>query len=75
MFNYLSKLLPLFVYPAGLAWLCLILALSLRNRRRLQVGLLWLGLLTLGLGGNQFVAMALWVAERVLLRRLATTPN
>ena len=59
MFNYLSKLLPLFVYPAGLAWLCLILALSLRNRRRLQVGLLWLGLLTLGLGGNQFVAMAL----------------
>lgn len=59
MFLYLSKLLPLLVYPLGLACLLLLAVVLLRKRPR---WVLWLGLaafLLLWLGGNRLVSMAL----------------
>ena len=59
MFLYLSKLLPLFIFPLSLACLLLAALLVLRKRPRL---VLWLGLaafLLLWLGGNRLVSMAL----------------
>ncbi len=59
MFLFLSKLLPLFLYPAGLATLLLIAALLLRRRARWRTGLTVAALLVIGLGGNRFVALGL----------------
>lgn len=59
MFLYLSKLLPLFIYPLSLACLLLLALILLRKRARL---VLWLGLaafLLLWLGGNRLASMAL----------------
>jgi uncharacterized SAM-binding protein YcdF (DUF218 family) len=59
MFLYLSKLLPLLIYPLSLACLLLVALLMLRRRPRL---VFWLGLsafLLLWLGGNRLVSMAL----------------
>lgn len=59
MFLYLSKLLPLFVYPLSLACL-LLLALLLLRRRPRWVLLLGLGaLLLIWIGGNRLVSLAL----------------
>jgi uncharacterized SAM-binding protein YcdF (DUF218 family) len=59
VFLYLSKLLPLLLYPLGLACLLLLALVLLRRRPRL---VLWLGLaafLLLWLGGNRLVSLAL----------------
>lgn len=40
MFIFLSKLLPLFVYPLGLACILLLLALAIRHRHKLRSGLI-----------------------------------
>ncbi len=59
MFLYLSKLLPLLIYPLSLA--CLLLA-ALLVLRRSPRWVLWLGLaafLLLWLGGNRLVSMVL----------------
>ena len=59
MFLFLSKLLPLLVYPVGLA--CILLTAALLLRRHPHVGL-WLtacALLLLYLGGNHLVSMLL----------------
>lgn len=58
MFYFLSKLLPLLVYPAGLAVLLLLGALLLRRRPRWRTGLTLAALLLIWLSGNRFVAMA-----------------
>lgn len=58
MFLFLSKFLPLFIYPLGLTCILLLLALLFR-RRRWQSLLLVLAFLALWLGGNRFVTMAL----------------
>jgi len=59
MFLYLSKLLPLFVYPLGLA--CVLLALSLwwRRQTRCSAWLVAVALAVLWLGGNRIVTMIL----------------
>lgn len=59
MFLFLSKLLPLFLYPVGLACVLLLAALILRRRARLRNGLVLTALLVIWLGGNRFVAMGL----------------
>jgi uncharacterized SAM-binding protein YcdF (DUF218 family) len=59
MFVFLSKLLPPFVYPLGLACLFIILALFLYRRAGWQRAALILALLLLWLGGNRWVAMSL----------------
>jgi len=58
MFLYLSKLLPLFVYPLGLACLLLILALIVRRRPRWSTLLIVATLALLWLSGNRLVSMA-----------------
>ena len=59
MFYFLSKFLPLFVYPVGLACVLLVLALWVRGRPRWQATLIAVALATLLLGGNRLVAMTL----------------
>jgi uncharacterized SAM-binding protein YcdF (DUF218 family) len=59
MYIFLSKLLPLLVYPLGLSCLVLIAALLLRKREKLVTWLLVAALLLLWLGGNRWVAVSI----------------
>jgi len=59
MFVFLSKLLPIFIYPLGLASVLLIVALLLKDRGKKQRVLLILALSILWLGGNRWVAVGL----------------
>jgi uncharacterized SAM-binding protein YcdF (DUF218 family) len=59
MFVFLSKLIPLFVYPVGLVCIFLVAALILRKRPRWQTTLIVLSLVVLFVGGNRFISMAL----------------
>lgn len=64
MFVFLSKLLPLFVYPVGLAVMLILLALLLGWGRTPRWGgwrnlVLLLALLCLVIGGNRWVALGL----------------
>ncbi len=72
MFIYLSKLLPLFVYPLGLACLVLILALLVRRHPQWQTRLIVVTLVVLWLGGNHLVTMAV---VRSLEWRYAPPPD
>ncbi|KPL82719.1 hypothetical protein SE15_11660 [Thermanaerothrix daxensis] len=58
MFVFLSKFLPLFVYPLGLACVFLIVALLRKSTRSKQI-LTASALLVLWLGGNRWVAYSL----------------
>lgn len=58
MFVFLSKLLPLLIYPLGLACVFIALALALRRVRWRRAALI-AALLCLWLGGNRWVALAL----------------
>jgi uncharacterized SAM-binding protein YcdF (DUF218 family) len=55
----LSKILPLFLYPLGLACLLLGLGLLIRRRELLYTRLVTMALLVLWLGGNRIVATTL----------------
>lgn len=59
MLLFLSKFLPLFIYPLGLAGVFLLLALRLRHRRSWQTTAIICAFLLIWLGGNRFVTMAL----------------
>lgn len=59
MFVYLSKILPLFVYPLGLACIIILLALILDKHRKWRKGLLIAALMILILGSNRWVSFAL----------------
>jgi uncharacterized SAM-binding protein YcdF (DUF218 family) len=52
MFIFLSKLLPLFVYPLGLACALLLLALAIRHRHGLRTGLIIAAILILWLAST-----------------------
>ncbi len=68
MFLFLSKLLPLFVYPVGLASILLVAALFLHKRQRIQrlcIGLALALLLILGNGG-----VAHWLVSSLEWRHL-----
>ena len=67
MYIFLSKFLPLLVYPLGLATLLLLLGLFIRHRRW-QIGMLTLAFLVLYLGGNGWVAH--WLAKSLEWRYL-----
>jgi uncharacterized SAM-binding protein YcdF (DUF218 family) len=56
---FLSKFLPLFVYPVGLASLLLIAALLSHKKRRWTLGLSIAALVILWIGGNRWVAMSI----------------
>lgn len=59
MFVFLSKILPPFIYPLGLAMLVILAATFLGHKVRLQRILLGLGFLILLLGSNRMVAAGL----------------
>ena len=59
MFVYLSKLLPLLVYPLGLACILLVIALVLHKKPRWRNGLIIAALAILWLGSNRWVSFAL----------------
>ena len=59
MFVYLSKLLPLFIYPLGLVTVIILLVLIIENRNRFPRGLLIFGLILLWLAGNRWVSYGL----------------
>ena len=59
MFVYLSKLLPLFIYPLGIVTLLLILGLSSERRKKWHKTFLILALVTLLLGSNRWVSYGL----------------
>ena len=56
---FLSKLLPIFIYPLGLACVLIIAALCTAKRRGMQRGALILALLVLWSASNRWVAMGL----------------
>ena len=59
MFIFLSKFLPLFVYPLGFASLLLLFTLIFWKKRRIAVVFVFVALALLFLGGNKFVAFSL----------------
>jgi uncharacterized SAM-binding protein YcdF (DUF218 family) len=59
MFLYLSKLLPLFIYPLGFACVVLVVTLIFWRRRRWTLLGVIVALSVLWLGGNRIVSMAL----------------
>ena len=56
MFIYLSKLLPLLLYPTGVVCILIFVGIFIRKWMRLQIGVLFLALVFLGLGSNRWVA-------------------
>ena len=77
MFIFLSKLLPVFIYPLGLTLLLVAAALFLQRHPRAQRVVLLGGLLLLWLGSTRAVSLSLirplerWVGETAVL---PTTP-
>jgi uncharacterized SAM-binding protein YcdF (DUF218 family) len=59
MFIFLSKFLPVLVYPICLACILLIISLFLRERRRAETVLVLAALVVLWIGGNRWVSMSL----------------
>jgi uncharacterized SAM-binding protein YcdF (DUF218 family) len=59
MFVFLSKLLPLLVYPLGLGCLLLLISLLIRNKSKWRVAVVVAAFVILWLGGNRWVAMGL----------------
>jgi uncharacterized SAM-binding protein YcdF (DUF218 family) len=72
MIFYLSKLLPLFVYPLGMACVLLTVTLFVRRHPQWQTRLIAVTLALLWLGGNRIVAMTL---ARSLEWRYAPLPS
>lgn len=58
MMIFLSKFLPLLVYPAGLCLIFLMLALIFWRKRKLAAGFVTAALLILWIGGNRWVSTA-----------------
>ncbi|MDR3577412.1 MAG: YdcF family protein [Anaerolineaceae bacterium] len=59
MFIFLSKFLPLLVYPVGLAGILTIAGLVVKKRKRLQSAILITAVVILWIGGNHWVAFGL----------------
>ena len=59
MFVYLSKLLPLFIYPLGIVAVFLILGLASERRRKWHKAFLILALIVLLIGSNRWVSYGL----------------
>lgn len=56
---FLSKFLPLFIYPVGVVLILLILSITLRKKSRLQKGFMISALVTLFLAGNRWISTSL----------------
>lgn len=56
---FLSKFLPLFVYPAGLIFILILAALLFSRKKLVRSVLLWCAVLMLFVAGNRWVSMSL----------------
>lgn len=72
MFIFLSKFLPNFIYPVGLVFILVILALVLRRKPRWLTTILILTLLFVLLGGNRWLSF--WLARSLEWRYLPPNP-
>ncbi len=59
MFSFISKFLPLFIYPLGFSWILLGVALVLRKKQAWQKSAIILAIVLIWVGGNNWVASAL----------------
>jgi uncharacterized SAM-binding protein YcdF (DUF218 family) len=59
MFVFLSKFLPVFVYPLGLAWIFLLVALFTKGKPKWQTISLWVALALLWVGGSGWISTSL----------------
>jgi uncharacterized SAM-binding protein YcdF (DUF218 family) len=59
MFTFLSKFIPLFVYPLGLASLLLFIAILFWKKRRFVLFCVIIAFIALFIGGNKYVAYSL----------------
>jgi uncharacterized SAM-binding protein YcdF (DUF218 family) len=59
MIIFLSKFLPIFIYPVGMACLLLLLAFVFYKKRRLRLWLLIAAFAVIWIGGNRWVSMSL----------------
>ncbi|MBC8507554.1 MAG: YdcF family protein [Anaerolineales bacterium] len=59
MFSFISKFLPLFIYPLGLTWILLVLALVLRKKPVWQKAAITLSIVLIWSGGNTWVSSSL----------------
>ncbi len=75
MFVFLSKFLPTFVYPLGLVFTLILIALVLRGRKRLQTAALVLAILLLLIGANRWVSIALARSLEWQYLPLQSVPN
>lgn len=75
MFVFLSKFLPLLIYPLGLACVLIILALVFSKRRRVRTAALWAALIVLWLGGNRWVSSSLTRSLETQYRPPETFPK
>jgi uncharacterized SAM-binding protein YcdF (DUF218 family) len=75
MFVFLSKFLPLFVYPVGLACVLLLAALIFNKHRRIVIPLVVIALAILYIGGNRWVAVSLVRSLEWRYLPLSTIPN
>lgn len=72
MFIFLSKFLPNFVYPLGLVFILIVLALILRHWKRLQTAALLLAFVLVLIAGNRWVSF--WLARSLEWRYLPLNP-
>jgi len=56
---FLSKFLPLFIYPVGLAAILLLFSLIFRKKKRTAIVLIIIALSIVWIGGNRWVAMSM----------------
>lgn len=56
---FLSKFLPILIYPLGLSCILVFMALFLRRKQRWQLSLIVIALVVLWLGGNKWVSTGL----------------
>jgi uncharacterized SAM-binding protein YcdF (DUF218 family) len=56
---FLSKFLPILIYPLGLSCLLALLALFLRRKQRWQLSLIIVAMVILWLGGNKWISTSL----------------
>ena len=59
MFIFLSKFLPLLIYPIGLTFILLVISILVANRKRVQKAIIIFIIILLGVSGNRFVALSL----------------
>jgi len=72
---FLSKFIPIFVYPVGLAVLFLLVVLVLWKKRRVASILLVAALVVLWLGGNRWVAMSLTRSLEIRYPPISSVPH